>query len=229
MTNQMLENFGLLGVCFYLASYAMLQMGMLKGNGYTYVVMNLIAASLVLISLHASFNMSSAIIQIFWIVISIFGIGRLIWLNARISFTAEEAHLLKLLFPTMDKALARKFLDIALWFDLDEGSKLTVEDTPVNQMVYVLSGSAEVTSQGQKIGEIREGLVGEVNVLAGGNASATVTISEMSRVLVFPALPLRKLAKKDKEFGLALENVMKRETGEKLRRANQKLAERSRG
>ena len=227
MTNQLLENIGLVGVGFYLSSYALLQMGLLRGNGYAYVVMNLIAASLVLVSLQASFNMSSAIIQIFWIVISIFGIARLIWLNMRIRFTPDEEHLLKILFPTMDKVLARKFLDTAKWYDLEADAELTTEDMPVTHMTYLSHGSATVMVKGKEVGSIKGGLIGEINVLSGGAATATVRLNEVSRVLVFPGQALRELSDKDRDFRFALENAMKQETGEKLRQANQRLAEAS--
>jgi len=228
MTDQILDYLGLAGVAFYLASYALLQSGFLKGNGYPYVVMNLIAASLVLVGLQASFNMSSALIQIFWIIISIFGICRLIWLNMSIKFTPDEEHLLGLLFPSMDKVLARKFLDTAKWYDLEPGAELTTENQPVTHMTYLSSGSASVLANDKEIGTISGGLVGEINVLSGGKATATVRLNAVSRVLVFPGDALRSLSDKDRDFKIALENAMKMETGEKLRRANQRLAEATR-
>lgn len=42
---------GYLGVALYLSSYALLQSGVLRGVGYTYTLMNLSAALLVLVSL----------------------------------------------------------------------------------------------------------------------------------------------------------------------------------
>lgn len=69
--------FGFLGIAFYLGSYAALQLGYLNGQGGLYAVLNLIAASSVLISLTAAFNLSSAVIQIFWIFISIIGLIRI--------------------------------------------------------------------------------------------------------------------------------------------------------
>lgn len=71
------DSVGLIGVILYISSYAALQLGLLQGSGYTYTLMNLAAAILVLVSLMESFNLSSAIIQITWITISIFGLSRL--------------------------------------------------------------------------------------------------------------------------------------------------------
>ena len=64
---------GIFGAGVYLGSYALLQLGMLKGDSYTYSVLNILAPSCVMISLLTAFNMSSAIIQTSWIIISIVG------------------------------------------------------------------------------------------------------------------------------------------------------------
>lgn len=66
---------GLSGVVTYVVAYALLQLGVLDGNGVPYSVSNVAAASLVLISLTADFNLASAIIQIVWIVIGIAGLA----------------------------------------------------------------------------------------------------------------------------------------------------------
>jgi len=224
MNPELLEFAGLVGVAFYISSYAMLQAGLLRGSGYAYAILNLLAASLVLVSLFAAFNRSSAIIQIFWIVISVLGIGRKIWHHHRVKFSEDEEHLLRILFPTIEKPLARKFLDLGVWCDLEPGATLTVEGASVTEMSYLATGQAKAYSHGTEIGVVNKGLVGEINVLTQGLASATVEITQPSRVLVFAGTPLRQLSERDAEFRLALEAAMKQETGEKLRRANERLA-----
>ena len=57
---------GIFGVGFYLGSYASLQLGFLKGDGYAYAILNALAAGLVLLSLKEAFNLSSAVIQVSW-------------------------------------------------------------------------------------------------------------------------------------------------------------------
>ena len=64
------QNVGLIGVSFYVLSYAGLQLGLLSGSGNSYTLMNLAAASLVLISLMETYNQSAALIQIIWIFMS---------------------------------------------------------------------------------------------------------------------------------------------------------------
>lgn len=68
--------FGLLGFVAYLGGFAALQFGVLDGNGKTYAWVNVLAASMVLISLYDAFNLASLLIQVSWIIIGYIGIVR---------------------------------------------------------------------------------------------------------------------------------------------------------
>jgi len=77
------ELLGVAGFIFYMASYALLQLGKITGHSYSYTVMNLIAASLVLLSLIHQFNLASVLIQLAWIIISVCGLCRIGIINYR--------------------------------------------------------------------------------------------------------------------------------------------------
>ncbi len=67
---------GLLGVAAIILSYMLLQAEILKPNQPIYSVLNLMGALLILFSLFFNWNLSSVVIEIFWILISIFGLAR---------------------------------------------------------------------------------------------------------------------------------------------------------
>lgn len=71
-----LQVIGVVGFLFYIFSFACVQFGLLDGNGQLYAFYNVIAASLVAISLIAEFNLASALIQCSWIVIGLVGLTR---------------------------------------------------------------------------------------------------------------------------------------------------------
>lgn len=73
------EMIGVVGFCLYVLTYGLLTVRLLCGHSFTYLGLNLLAATCVLISLTVSFNLASALIQIFWITMSLLGIA----LNAR--------------------------------------------------------------------------------------------------------------------------------------------------
>ena len=65
-----LEMAGVAGFGLYVTNYTLLTFHRLHSHDALYFGINLVAASLVLLSLTASFNLASAMIQIFWVFIS---------------------------------------------------------------------------------------------------------------------------------------------------------------
>lgn len=76
ITSEILQLFGLAGFILYLVNFTGLQAGYLDGNGLTYTLGSVMAATLVLISLIGAFNLASLLIQVSWIFIGLFGIWR---------------------------------------------------------------------------------------------------------------------------------------------------------
>jgi len=68
------QTIGVAGTFIYIGCYFMTQIGWVSTPGFLYSGLNIIAASLVGISLLYDFNLASAIIQVSWIVISMIGI-----------------------------------------------------------------------------------------------------------------------------------------------------------
>ena len=58
-----------------LASYLLLQLGKLQAMDLRYSILNASGAALILCSLTFDFNMSAFLIEFFWLLISIIGIG----------------------------------------------------------------------------------------------------------------------------------------------------------
>ncbi|MEQ9490204.1 MAG: cyclic nucleotide-binding domain-containing protein [Alphaproteobacteria bacterium] len=215
---------GLVGVAFYVCSYAALQLGFLRGQGYAYPVLNALAAGCVLISLLEQFNLSSAFIQIFWIAISAVGIARLIWRSYRVRFTEDEKDFLKTKLPTLSKDLSRRMLDSGFWVDAEPGTVLTTEGVPVTELVYIRSGNASVSLGGHTIGRCGDHtFVGEITCLKNDKAIATVIIDEPSRYFCIGAEALRTLAEKSTELKQALEASFASDTGRKLVASNELL------
>ena len=68
---------GLIGVFLILISYVLLQLERIKANSLSYSIINLVGAILILYSLFYNWNLSSVIIESFWIIISLFGVGEI--------------------------------------------------------------------------------------------------------------------------------------------------------
>lgn len=220
---EILQTAGLIGVAVYLGSFAALQVGLLGGNSNGYTIANLVAASLVLTSLFAEFNMASALIQISWIIISLTGLTRR-WLGKRrLRFSPEETDFLSACNLDLPKAVARRLMDAGTWSDAVSGQRLLVEREPVANLFYVLKGRVRVSLGGQHLADFRQGFLGEINISTGLPASATVTVVEASRIFTIPRHALVKLMKTDNELLVALSCSMLTDTGRKLVAQNNRL------
>ncbi len=67
---------GTLGVVVIVLAYFLLQTGRMRSEQLAYSVMNGVGAVLILISLYYTFNFPSFVVEFFWLLISLFGIGK---------------------------------------------------------------------------------------------------------------------------------------------------------
>ena len=67
---------GFLGVAMLIGAYAALQFGKLSADDPWYSGLNALAAVLITVSLLYSFNAASFVIEVFWFLISIYGLWR---------------------------------------------------------------------------------------------------------------------------------------------------------
>jgi hypothetical protein len=68
------EIIGVLGFFIYVLTYSLLTLRAIGSASMIYFILNLAAASFVLIGLTVSFNLASALIQLFWVTMSLIGI-----------------------------------------------------------------------------------------------------------------------------------------------------------
>lgn len=72
---------GLTGAATLVMSYLLLQLGRLSVDGFRYSAANAAGAGLLCVSLAYDFNLSALIIEVFWVLASLVGIGR--WYRSR--------------------------------------------------------------------------------------------------------------------------------------------------
>jgi hypothetical protein len=70
---------GIAGVACVIGAYFLLQLEKVRGDSFSYLMLNLVGAILLIISLMVTFNLASFIIELCWLAISLFGLGKLAW------------------------------------------------------------------------------------------------------------------------------------------------------
>lgn len=66
---------GVLGFIIYVLTYSLLTLRCIGSASMIYFCLNLAAASFVLVGLTSNFNLASALIQLFWVTMSMIGIA----------------------------------------------------------------------------------------------------------------------------------------------------------
>lgn len=67
---------GNIGVLMMVIAYLLLQLDRLSSSSVTYLLLNAAGAVLVMISLVFRFNLSAFLMEAFWLLISLFGLGK---------------------------------------------------------------------------------------------------------------------------------------------------------
>lgn len=67
---------GIVGSILLMIAYFLLQKGTIKGTDASYLYLNLIGASFILFSLFFFPNRSAIIIEVFWVIISLYGLWK---------------------------------------------------------------------------------------------------------------------------------------------------------
>jgi hypothetical protein len=67
---------GSIGVAVIIITYIFLQLGKIESKNPLYSILNAVGASLIIFSLYFDFNFSAFVVEFFWLLISLFGIGR---------------------------------------------------------------------------------------------------------------------------------------------------------
>ncbi len=220
------EAAGLLGVILYVGAYAALQTGLLRSNGYGYATANLVAASLVLLSLTSAFNLSAAISQSIWIALSVFGLARMMILERRARLNEEEQAFMAAKLPTMSRSMARKFLSAGSWYEAEAGTILATEGERLGGLIYLARGEAEVTLRGRPIAQCRSGsFIGEMSCFDGSPASATVSLRREARYFLITTEALNRLCARDLDMRRTIENGVGNDTRYKLIETDLRLRE----
>ena len=67
---------GTLGVAIIVLTYVLLQIARVRSDQLIYSLLNAAGAALILVSLYFDFNFPSFVVEFFWLLISLFGIGK---------------------------------------------------------------------------------------------------------------------------------------------------------
>jgi hypothetical protein len=153
-------------------------------------------------------------------------VGRRLWEDNNVRFSADEQQMIATLFDELPRSRARHLVDQGIWLAGKPGDVLTREGEPVDHLYYLAEGEARVLAMGQQVGLCRPGdLIGELTVLSGETASATVILLTKARFWCAPAEDLRPYVEAHEDIRRAIEHGFATVLKAKLRASNRTIAE----
>lgn len=153
-------------------------------------------------------------------------LGQDYYASRKVRFSAEERGMLDSFVAGLSKSRARHLIDQGMWLNGKAGDVLTREGEPVSHLYYLAEGEARVMSMDRQVGSCRAGdLIGELTVLSGETASATVILTRPSRFWCAPAEVLRPYVEAHEDIHRAIEHGFAMALKSKLRASNRAIAE----
>jgi len=67
---------GNIGVLLMVVAYLLLQLKKMSSSAVSYLLLNAVGATLVMISLKFRFNLSAVLMEVFWLLISLYGLSK---------------------------------------------------------------------------------------------------------------------------------------------------------
>ena len=179
--------------------------------------------------LNAWLNIGDPVSAFWWgliFVASVLLIVKRLTERGTVRFTPDEEKMRASLLAELPRSRARHLLDQGFWLTGRDGDVLTEEGQPVSHLYYLAQGEAVVESHGRAVGHCRAGdLIGEVTILSGDQASATVTLASPARFWCAPASVLRPYVQTHDDVRRALEQSFTKSMRAKLRASNERMAE----
>lgn len=222
----LIEIIGSIGVLSYVLSYALLQTGVIKGNGYIYPAMNLVGAGFVAISMLNNWNLWSFLISVSFAVFSVIGMTRVYLAHRKLQFAPREQHMHTTRFGMLTRGDMRKLLRAGAWVEMSAGHVLTTQGEAVAQLAYIAEGGVDVLVNDHKIVDVGPGeFIGELASLSSGAASATVILNQPSNCFIVPSERLRALVRGNADLRAELEFAFAGNIRSKLLATNERLQE----
>lgn len=138
------------------------------------------------------------------------------------NFHSEERQLLEHVLQVEDPGRQRRLLDLLEWRDTEIGDVLIREGQAMPPLIYIASGAASVEHDDRIVGVCGAGdFIGDMSIVSGEKASATVTVTNRMRIAVFDRDALVQLSRSTPEIRSAFNAALNRGLAAKVLRMNE--------
>lgn len=137
----------------------------------------------------------------------------------------EERDLFERVLRVADLPKQARLRDASRWSSVEPGAVLMREDQQSPPLIYIAKGAVSIERGGAQIGTCKAGeFVGEMSLISGDRASATVVVAEPARIAMFDRDELVLLSDKDHALARLLDGAFNRGLAAKVKRMNSERA-----
>lgn len=134
----------------------------------------------------------------------------------------EERELLEQVLQVEEPAQQRRLLDLIKWRDVEVGDILMRQGQANPPLIYISSGAAGIEHEGKLVGVCGPGdFLGEMSLITGDRASATVSVTNAMRIASFDRDALLRLSSGMPELARAFDHALNRGLASKILRMNE--------
>ena len=174
-------------------------------------------------------NMATLVSQICWLAISLYGTCHALSAEKPRGFTcsSKEAEMISWAASVglPGPCPAGMLLRAGRWRDVREGEVLAVAEQVLGRLIWLSAGAARVFRGEAELARIGAGqFIGEVTVLSGAPATASVAMVAPGRVFEIEAEALKRLMARDDAINAAVHLAITSAMGQRLRDANRRPA-----
>lgn len=216
---------GPIGVLGYIGAYLALQLGFIKGDGYQFPIVNLIASLAILVSLTRDFNPYSATIEIAWTTISIIGIARLYFIHRFVKLTQEQAEIARYIAPNIKKDQLQKLLRLGRSVTAEAGHIVALQGQQITDFAILVDGHCHIEKNGFHIASATRGTLLENLPFAHSVvALATVRTVSPSRLFLIDRAPLQAFLRRNPDAMVDIERSIAVDVGIRLAETTERLS-----
>lgn len=147
-------------------------------------------------------NLVFTLLNVFWIC-------RLLLERRPVNLSDDERQLCQIVFRTLTPREMKKILKLSSWSNAVPGECFISKDEPLERLILIYSGKANVEIDGELVGELNAGqFIGEMSYFTDELAAANVVATQDTRYVSWPKDQLRTFLDSNSDLRAAFQIIL---------------------
>ena len=211
----------------WLLAFALLLVSVLVRTGTLRHILALLAGMVALaLTMMGGPNPLGLTLSVLFIAANAFQLARGASAKRKGLLSDEERALIAEVLAIEEPAKQRRLRDVITWRDAETGEILIRQGQIAPPLIYIATGRMDIEHDGLPVGLCGpDDFIGEMSLISGEGASATVKVAMPARIAVFDRDGLQRLVSGMPELAQALDRTLNRGLSAKIQRMNKASSE----